>query len=132
MNRLSVSDVGNHAKRERCAADENLVGVHAIDILARNHGPLDLVIVAAAADKRNVVHAGKRIRNFRTVEEDSPRSQIGMDSDIQELLRELIPVRGDTGAAQQRWLVVFRSRAAWQSETEQRHAAGGNNFLVDV
>src|SRR6476646_2903810 len=54
MNRLSVGNVGNHAKRERCAADEDFIGIHAINILARDHRPLDLVIVATAADKRNV------------------------------------------------------------------------------
>jgi len=75
--KLSVGDVGNHAKRERGAADKHLVGIHAIDILARNHGPLDLVIVAAAADKRNVVYAGKRVRNLRAVEEDRSRRRLG-------------------------------------------------------
>src|SRR5690242_2159536 len=68
MNRLSVGNVGNHAKRERRAADQDLVGVDAIDILAGNHGPLDLVIIAAAANERNVVHAGERVRNLRAVE----------------------------------------------------------------
>lgn len=34
MNRLSVSDIGNYAKRERCPADKDLVGIDAIDILA--------------------------------------------------------------------------------------------------
>src|SRR6266571_9021572 len=107
MNRLSVGDVGNYAKRERCTADKDLVGIDAIDILARDDGPLDLVIVTAAADKRDVVHAGKRVRNFRTVEEDRPGSEVRMDTDIEELLRELVPVLGDTGAAQQSRLVVF-------------------------
>jgi hypothetical protein len=74
MNPLPVRHVGNYAKRERCAADKDFVGIDAIDILARNHGPLDLVIVAAAADKRHAVHAGKRVRNFRAVEEDGSRS----------------------------------------------------------
>src|SRR6476620_7698657 len=126
MNRLSVGHVGNHAKRERCAADKDFVGIDAINILARDDGPLDLVIVAAAADKRNVVHAGERVRDFRAVKEDGTRRKVGMDADIQELLRELVPVLGNTGAAQQSRLVIFRSSAARQSETEQWRAAGSN------
>ena len=55
-----------------------------------------------------------------------------MDTDIQELLRELVPVLGNTGATQQSWLVVVRSCAARQSEAKQRHAAGSNNLFVDV
>src|SRR5438270_13266773 len=55
-----------------------------------------------------------------------------MDADIQELLRELVPVLGNTGAAQQSRLVIFRSRTARQSEAEQWHAAGSNNLFVDV
>src|SRR5579864_1907724 len=104
---LSVGHVSNHAKRERCAADEDFVGIHAINILARDDGPLDLVIVAAAADKRDVVHAGKRVRNLRAVEEDGAWSQVGMDANIQELLRELVPVFCNTGATQQSRLIVF-------------------------
>src|SRR4029077_8775057 len=129
---LSVGHIRNHAKGEQRLADEHPVGIHAIDILARNHGPLDLVVVAAAADKRNVVHAGKRVRNLRTVEEDGARSQVGMDADVKELLRELVPVLCNTGATQQSCLIVIRSGATRQGETEERNAAGSNDLLVNV
>src|SRR6185312_14686185 len=119
MNRLSVGNVGNHAQRERCAADEDFIGIHAIDILARDDGPLDLVIIAAAADKRHVVHAGKWVRNFRAVEEDRSGRKIRMDAYIQELLRELVPVLGNTGSAQQSRLVIIGPRAARQRKAEK-------------
>src|SRR5260221_14242972 len=129
---LAVSHIRNDAKGERRPADEHLIGIHAINILTGNHGPLALGVVAAAADKGHVVHAGKRVRNFRTVEEDGARSQVGMDADIQELLRELVPVLGNTGATQQGRLVVIRSGPARQGETEERNATRSDDLLINV
>src|SRR4029077_3641723 len=51
---------------------------------------------------------------------------------VKELLRELVPVLCNTGATQQSWLIVIRSGATRQGETEERNAAGSNDLLVNV
>src|SRR5262249_42875083 len=103
----SVGDVGNYAKGERRPADQNFVSVYAVDILARDDRPFDLVVVAAAADEGDVVHSGERVRDLRAVEEDGARSQVGMYANVEELLRELVPVLRNAGAAKERGLVVL-------------------------
>jgi len=129
-NGLSVGDVGNHAKGKRCAADQDLIGIDAIDVLTRDNGPLDLVIIAAATDEGDVVHAGKRIRYLRAVEKDAARSQVGMDANIEELLSELVPVFCNACAAEKSGLIVAGTGAARQGKAEERNATGSNDLLI--
>src|SRR4029077_11158777 len=67
-----------------------------------------------------------------TVEEDGAGSHVGMDADIQELLRKLVPVLCNTGATQQSRLIVVRSGPTGQGEAEKQNAAGSDDLLVNV
>ena len=47
---LTVTHVGDHAQGKRGAAHQHLVRVNAVDVLAAHDWPVNLVVIAAAAD----------------------------------------------------------------------------------
>lgn len=126
----AVAYVGDNAECEWCAADQDFVGIDAIDVLAGDEGPLDLVVIAAAADKVHIAHPGERVGDFIGLEEDHARLQVGMDDDVQELLGELVPILGHAGAAHDGGRIAVGTIG--YGEAEEGSAAGGHDLLVDV